>query len=199
MSRKDAIRASDYGSGASSGSRQSHYDGLSIVLHWPTAVLVLTQFALAHTWGFAPKPERHVMIVSHMSLGILLTVLLVVRIVWRALPANRVPSAESGVMEVAAKAVHYLPYVLLIGEAVLGFVLRWSGDEAISFFGLLLAAPFAPFSKAGHHLVGETHDLVGWAIIVLAAFFHHYVLHDGVLMRMVKPKAGGSPYRSSKH
>lgn len=170
---------------------RSHYDRFSIFLHWTTAILVLVQFALAHTWGFAAKPERHVMIVLHMSFGILLTILLAARIIWRSLPVNRVAPAESGLAEIAAKAIHYLLYVLLVAEAVLGFTLRWSGNEAMSLFGLLIPPPFAPFSKATHHLVGTAHDLVGWAIIAvaaahaLAALFHHYVLRDTVLIRML--------------
>jgi cytochrome b561 len=80
---------------------------------------------------------------------------------------------------------------MLAAEAVLGFVLRWSGNESMSFFGLPLAAPFAPFSKPAHHLVGDSHNLNGWAIIVLAAghaaatLYHHYVLRDRILSRML--------------
>jgi hypothetical protein len=62
--------------------------------------------------------------------------------------------------------------------------------------GLLIPPPFAPFSKPAHHLVGELHELNGWAIIILAAghaaaaLYHHYVLRDRVLSRML-PGARG--------
>lgn len=205
MPQKSTSSASDYRNSASAGAVKSQYDSFSIILHWATAILVLTQFALAHTWGFAPRPEQHVMIVMHMSFGILLTVLLAVRIIWRGIPANRVLPAESGLMQFAATGVHYLLYVLLIAEVILGFILRWSGNEAMSFFGLLIPPPFAPFSMAGHHLVGEAHDLVSWAIIAiaathaLAALLHHYVLRDSVLMRMLTPRPGAGRYTSGKN
>ncbi|KAK43716.1 cytochrome B561 [Caballeronia jiangsuensis] len=173
------------------GEDRTTYDNVSIVLHWLTVVLVLMQFGLAQIWEFAPKPTRHLMIVAHMSFGILLTTVLIVRIGWRLSPGHESPPALTGWNERAAKAIHFLLYGLLVSEAVLGFVLRWSGNESMSFFGLQLAPPFAPLSKPAHHNIGEAHELVGWAIIVLAAFhaiaalFHHFVIRDAVLIRML--------------
>ncbi|CAB3809238.1 Cytochrome b561 [Paraburkholderia ultramafica] len=131
------------------------------------------------------------MIVAHMSFGVSLAAVLAIRIVWRMIPAHQVSPADFGLIELASKAVHYLLYVLLVAEAISGFVLRWSGNEAMNFFGLLIPAPFAPFSHAARGMIGEAHDLIGWAIIgvaachALAALFHHYALRDGVLMRML--------------
>jgi cytochrome b561 len=173
------------------GDDRTRYDGFAMALHWATAALVLIQFVLAEFWGFADRPARHLMITAHMSFGILLALVIAVRILWRLLPGHRVKDAATGMIELAAKAVHILLYALLAAQAVLGFVLRWSGNEAMSFFGLPIPPPFAPFSKDAHELVGTAHNWVGWAIIILAgahalaALFHHYVLKDDVLWRML--------------
>lgn len=174
-----------------SGGNRTRYDDFAIWLHWLTVVLVLLQFGLAELWGFASRPTRHLMVAGHMSFGILLAVVVLVRIGWRLLPGHRVQPAVSGLMELAAKTVHYLLYLLLCVQAVSGFVLRWSGKEAMNFFGILIPPFFPPFSKPAHHFVGEFHNYIGWAIIILAAghaaaaLFHHFCLRDDILRRML--------------
>jgi cytochrome b561 len=126
------------------GRDRTVYDNFSITLHWLTAVLVLSQFALAETWGWFARPTRHLMIVTHMSFGIILSAVIVIRVVRRLIPGHQIAPTVVGWTELASKALHYLLYAMLAAEAVLGFVLRWSGNESMSFFGLPLAAPFAP-------------------------------------------------------
>ncbi|MDJ0389953.1 cytochrome b [Roseomonas sp. E05] len=190
------------------GDDRTQYDRVAMTLHWLTAALVLAQFALSQTWEFFERPGRHLLIVTHMSFGILLTLVVVGRIAWRLVPGHQVPAAAAGWRERAAKAMHYLLYALLVAEAVLGYVLRWSGDEAMSFFGLLIPPPFAPFSRSAHHLVGEAHEFIGWAIVVLAAahaaaaLYHHFILRDGLLWRMLpggpRPGAAFQPASSGQ-
>jgi cytochrome b561 len=173
------------------GDDRTRYDNFAIALHWVTVLLVLVQLGLAEFWDFAARPTKHLMIVAHMSFGIVLTVVLVVRIAWRLVPGHQVRAAVSGWVELASKAMHYLLYGLLAAQAALGFVLRWSGGEAMSLFGLPIPPPFAPWSKPAHQLMGAAHNWVGWTIIVLAAghaapaLFHHFVLRDDVLWRIL--------------
>lgn len=173
------------------GDDGTDYDPVAIALHWATALLVLVQFLLSQTWGLFGRPTHHLMVVAHMSFGIILTVVIVGRILWRLIPGHQVPAIVYGWVGVASKVVHYILYGLLAAEAVLGFVLRWSGGEDMSFFGLPIASPIAQVSRAAHHQIGELHENIGWAIVLLAAghaaaaLYHHYSLHDRVLLRML--------------
>ena len=152
--------ASDIAGGVTAATRiaagddRTHYDGVARTLHWLTAVLVLVQFGSGGALGLRARPTRHLMIVAHMSFGILLTAVIVVRIVWRADarasgPGGDVRLGRAGLEGRPLSAV----YVLLAVQAVLGFVMRWAGNEAMSFFGLLIPPPFPPFSREAHHLV----------------------------------------------
>lgn len=184
-------RAADANSGIAGDGNLTHYDPVTLTLHWLTVALVATLMSLALIWEELPRPERAPLIMVHMSLGLILAAVVIARLVWRLVPGHRMPPVVSGLTQLASKTVHYLLYALLAAQVVLGFLFRWSEGEALSFFGLLIPAPFQPWSRAAHHQVGELHENVGWAIIIVAglhaaaALYHHFVVRDRVLVRMI--------------
>lgn len=173
------------------GEDGKNYDNVAITLHWLTALLVIVQFALGQTWGWFPRPTRNLMVTTHMTLGIILTAVILARLLWRFVFRHHVQSLESGFVRIASTGVHYLLYALLVTEAVLGFLSRWEGDEAMSFFGLQIPPPFVASGQKVAHQLQEIHNWVGWAIIIfalghaLAALYHYYFLKDRVLGRML--------------
>jgi cytochrome b561 len=187
--------ALDAAATVAAGHDRTRYDDFAILLHWATAALVLLQFATSELWDYFGKPTKHLMMAAHMSFGIMLAAVILLRIAWRLVPGHQVSPADVGWMEVASKGVHYILYALIISQAALGFMLRWSGNEAMTFFGLQLPTPFAPFEKSTHHFIGDAHYWVGWTIIALvgihaaAVLFHQYVLRDQLLWRMLPQKA----------
>jgi len=190
MADRDAF---DTATRIAAGDDGTNYDNVAIALHWATAVLVVLQFALGQTWGWFPRPTRHLMVVTHMSFGIILTAVVLTRILWRFVLGHHASSLEKGWVRIASTTVHYLFYALLVTEAVLGFLSRWVGNEAMSFFGLKIPSPFTGAGHAAADQIQDIHNWVGWTIIVLAvghaaaALYHHYGLHDRVLGRMFPP------------
>ena len=188
MADRDAF---DTATRIAAGDDGGNYDNVAITLHWLTAALVVLQFALGQTWGWFPRPTRHLMIVTHMSFGIIVTVVVLARVLWRFILRHHVRSLETGLVRIASTSVHYLLYGLLATEAVLGFLSRWEGNEAMSFFGLKIAPPFTGSGKEFADNLQDIHNWVGWAIIILAlghalaALYHHYFLKDRVLGRML--------------
>jgi cytochrome b561 len=183
--------AFDVATRIAAGDDKTDYDNVAISLHWLTALLVVTQFALAETWDWFSRDTRENMQSIHVSLGILLAAVVLARIVWRWIPGHQVSSLEAGWMRVASKSVHYLLYVLLIAQAALGFAIGWSAGHPMHFFGLPIPGPFGALSRPMRHDLRELHEKAGWAIIILAfghalaALYHHYMLKDRVLGRML--------------
>lgn len=172
------------------------YDGLAMSLHWITALLVVTQFALAEIWGFLPRgtPLRHGMQSIHISLGLMLAAVFLVRLVWRNSGARRMAPLVGGIQHVAALAMHYGLYGLLAIQIVLGFLFRWA-EGPVGFFGLFGIPSPLVIGKVQHHEIAYLHDKVAWIIIILAgghaaiALAHRYILHDQVLQRMLPRRA----------
>ncbi len=170
------------------------YDGFTITLHWLTAVLVIALFALAEIWNnFVARgtPVRHSMQLLHVSLGLALAAVFVVRLAWRTTRGRSLPHDRSNLPDLLASAMHVVLYLLLTAQIVLGFLYRWAQGEEFTFFGLFTVPPaFAP-DRALAHTFDTLHYDAAWIIIVLAfghamaALVHHYLLRDGILRRML--------------
>ncbi|GLS21959.1 cytochrome b561 [Labrys miyagiensis] len=174
---------------------RSRHDGLTIALHWLTALLVIALFASAETWGFLPKGSflRNGLQSLHISMGITLAAVMVARILWRLARRYELPSDLPRWQEMASSLVHLALYLLLAAQLTLGFLFRWAQGEPFSFFGLF-EIPHVAIDPDLARTFGELHNIVAWTIICLAglhavaALGHHYVLKDKVLLRMMPGK-----------
>lgn len=174
----------------SEGGWAGRYDGGEIALHWLTALLVVALFALAEIWGFLPHgAARKTLEGLHVSLGCLLVVTVMARIVWRGVFGRRLP--HPGTVGLLARAGHGVLYLLLLTMIVTGPLKRWAAGHALNFFWLFsVPSPIAAV-PAWYAPINVIHFWGAWAIIVVAglhaamALFHHYALKDGVLRRMI--------------
>jgi cytochrome b561 len=189
MADRDAF---DTATRVAAGDDATHYDDVAVALHWATAVLVVIQFLLGVTWDYFSKAMTREMQSLHISLGVLLTAVIVARIVWRLIPGHQRPAIVSGWVKLASKGVHYLLYLLLVVQAGLGFSWRWAQGHPVSFFGLFgIPSPYGAVTRSTRHLIAQSHQYIAWGIVIiafghaLAALYHHYKLHDRVLGRML--------------
>jgi len=166
------------------------YDRRTILLHWLTAGLVVALWGIAQIIDVFPNGPLRVDARSvHITLGVALIVVLITRIAWRAGRGRRLEPAESGILGLAAILVHYLLYGLLIAELCLGLANVWVRGD--SLFNLVTVPAFDPTDKALRSTIGELHGTIATVILIVAglhaaaALFHHYVLRDGVLRRML--------------
>ena len=173
------------------GDDGSTYDNVAIALHWATAFLVFANFVLSQTWDWFAKPTKGLMEDTHMSFGVLLTAVIIARVAWRLIPGHQVSSIEAGWARIASKGMHYLLYVLLAAEAGLGFAFRWGAARPMAFFGTGIPPLIGEMSRPLRHQLREFHEYIGWTIVIIAllhalsALYHHYVLKDRVLARML--------------
>ncbi len=181
------------------------YNRGMILLHWATALLVLVLFASAEIWDFGERGGafRNNLKLVHFAAGILLTAVFLCRIVWRLMSRQSIPAAEKGLMGLAAKGAHYALYLGLVAQIALGFLWRWSQGRSVDFFNLFSVPPLLNISQDYRHQLGELHENIAWFIIIVsvvhaaAALFHHIVLKDRVLTRMIPSLATRAGHNKS--
>lgn len=173
------------------------YDGRTMFFHWATALLIVAQFAGAWTIDLFPSGSLRVDARSlHITVGTLLAVLLLARLVWRATEGRRLPLADEGLANVAAKGTHWALYALLLAMVSVGLFLAWVRGD--SLYNLVRIPAFDPGNRGLRNQVQDLHATIGWLIIgvagihTAAALFHHYVRRDGVLSRMLPPRSAPS-------
>jgi cytochrome b561 len=170
--------------------RPARYDGVSILLHWVTAALVIILWTLGQTIDFFPKGAPKIDARStHFVLGATLGIVLLVRVAWRTTAGRSLPLANSGWMGVAAKAVHYGLYALLGATVVLGIFNAWQRGDV--FFNVYTIPKLVPGDAVLKRTLEDLHgDFADIVLIVAglhaaAALAHHYLARDSVLRRML--------------
>ncbi len=180
-------------SSAAAPTPRLRYDGTSIVLHWLTAVLIVVLWTIAQVIDFFPKGTPRISVRStHIVLGAVLGMVLLIRVVWRTSSGRRLPRATPGLLGTLATLVHHALYVLGVATVVLGVFNAWArGDHFFDLFTFPKLAPDHPGLKAR---VEDLHATFANALMIVAgvhtaaALIHRFVLRNGVLQRMLPGK-----------
>jgi cytochrome b561 len=169
------------------------YGTLSIGLHWLMLALLVAVYACMELREFYPKGSgpREAMKTWHFMLGLSVLVLVAIRLVARwSGPAPGIKPDLPGWQAHLAKLMHVALYALMIGMPLLGWLTLSAAGKPIPFFGWHLPA-LVNESKGLAELVKEVHEAggtIGYGLIALhaaAALFHHYVVQDNTLRRML--------------
>ena len=167
-------------------------------LHWITVLLMLAIVVIAWQMVEIPRntPARGLYVTAHKSIGIVILVLTLARLAWRA--RHAAPPLSPGMpgwMAWLAKANHVLLYVVLLGMPLAGYLHSATGAHAGSFFGLF-ELPALPRNDAvsdallAVHLAGQWLLYAVVALHVLATVWHVAARRDGTLERMLPPQTG---------
>lgn len=170
---------------------RSRYDGVARALHWSIAGLILATFALGLTVDDFPRPWKYAVKETHKAIGLAILLLVGLRIVWRLThPVTPAPDLTPATRRMASLG-HLGLYLLMLAVPAVGVaysILRGQGlDLGIVSVPALMEAAARTVSRP----VKEVHEIAAYALVglaalhALAALWHHLVLKDSVLRRML--------------
>jgi cytochrome b561 len=173
------------------------YHPVLVALHWLIALMILVALLIGGpslTAMANDDPDKLFGITGHMTFGLVIGVLMLLRLVTR-FRAKSPPEADAGhtVLNLGAKAAHWGLYVLVLAMVGSGIGIAVSaGLFDIAYFGsgAPLPADFTVFSaRVAHGIIGTllliliAAHVAGWA-------YHQFVLRDGLIKRMWFGKRG---------
>ena len=163
--------------------------------HWLIALMLLALFGLGLWMTEVPAREAQPFYFGiHASIGITLLALMTARFLWWM--ANVVPDAPEGTpawQRKAAKISHRLLFALTFATALVGWLMSGTFERPVEpkLFGLVPVPQFLEAGSPLNELLEETHGALAFTLIALvivhtgAALYHHFVLRDSVLRRML--------------
>jgi cytochrome b561 len=177
----------------------SRYDALSRALHWLTAIAVVIAFILGpEHFGRLMRdgldPATRMDIVWHESLGILVLVLTLLRLIWGAVRPVPPQFQMAGWMHKASRLVRWALWALLLAVPVTAFLALGGEGHPLTLLGGVRVEQMPVIAQSRIARLadwGDVHGFLGDAIMWLAglhaaaAIFHHVVLKDGVLSAML--------------
>ncbi|MGK9231178.1 cytochrome b [Inquilinus limosus] len=168
---------------------------VSRILHWGMAVLILAMLFIG-IGMVATVSERYELLVSiHKPLGILVLLLVVVRIANRLFnPPPPLPRHLPAWQKLAAKASHFVLYVLMLTMPLVGWGMLSAAGYPIVLWGPLHLPPILPHDAALYAALRSAHTLLAYLLFATilahlgAALMHALIHRDGVFASMASWK-----------
>lgn len=182
------------------------YGSVAKWLHWTIALLFLASYCTVYYrhWFTEDKtPENWLALQLHLSVGITIGALVILRMIWRSMNPAPDPEPGSRTAHLAAHIGHYALYVVMILMPLTGYIGTGVDTEYFSWFDIAKFESTSLYQLVVTDWMGLNFDefeapvdfihkeLMGvwllWMLIsghAMAAIYHHVVKKDRTLKRM---------------
>jgi cytochrome b561 len=168
------------------------YGTTAKVFHWLIVALLMVQYPIG--W-LMPDLHRNMKpgapMTFHISFGITILLLIVLRLVWRLTHPVAPESSLPPWQRLSSEAVHWLLYVLVLATTVTGWLFASFRGWSVSFFYLLPMPMLSSGNDAGGKVIDGLHQASEWALLVAigihvaAALAHLFIYRDRIMQRML--------------
>jgi len=169
-----------------------HYGTTAKVFHWLIVALLAVQYLIG--W-LMPDIHRGMKpgagMTFHISFGITILVLIVLRFAWRLTHPVAPESSLAPWQRLSAEAVHWILYVLVLATTVSGWLFASYRGWGVSLFYVFPLPMLAPENAAAGKAIDGLHQAAEWALLVFivlhvaAALAHVFICRDRIMQRML--------------
>jgi cytochrome b561 len=160
--------------------------------HWLVAFFLFSMMLEAFAFKWKLPEDRGAAIPVHVSIGVIVLGITFFRLAWRsATPPPPSPQSAPNWMKIGASIGHSLLYTLFIAMAGLGLFMAAISPVDIRIFSGLNVSALAPANPEllaqlrPLHFAGAVSFVLVLAGHILGALWHHFLLKDDVLVRML--------------
>jgi cytochrome b561 len=168
------------------------YGTTAKMFHWLIVALLVVQYLIG--W-LMPDIHRGMKpgapMTFHISVGITILVLILLRFVWRLTHPVAPESSLAPWQRLSSEAVHWLLYALVLATTVSGWLFASYRGWGVSFFYLFPMPMLASDNAEAGKAIDGLHQLFEWSLLVLiglhvaAALAHLFVYRDRIMQRML--------------
>lgn len=172
---------------------RNSYGSIAKILHWTIAFLIIGMYVIANIMmDLSPSVMKWALYDLHKSTGLLIFSLVLLRLIWRWInPTPMLPMSVPRVQKIASQINTILLYILMIVFPISGGIMTIMGGHPINFYNFFVIQPVYSSITSMAKIAREIHGYSAYALSicftlhVLAAFYHHFIVKDQILRRML--------------
>jgi len=149
---------------------KSVYGWTSIVLHWLTAIIVITLWFIGKSIALSATEEADSRRALHVAIAASAWLLLLFRILWRLGSGHPRIRGQSDLIHRVARTAHYALLLLMLIMLLSGPLVVWSAGNPIVVFGALsIPSPFGhveALSRASWFVHSNAAMLLFWLVLL---------------------------------
>jgi cytochrome b561 len=168
------------------------YGTTAKVFHWLIVALLFVQYPIGWLMPDLHRDMKPGMPMTlHISFGIVILALIVLRLVWRLTHPVKPDSSLAPWQRVAAEGVHWLLYVLVLATTITGWLFASFRGWSTSLFFMMPLPMLSADNPAAGKMIDGWHQAMEWSLLVVigvhvaAALAHVFIYRDRVMQRML--------------
>src|SRR5467141_998613 len=143
------------------------YGTTATIFHWLIVALLVVQYPIGWLLPDLHGDMKPPIMTFHVSFGILILILIVLRLAWRLIHPVAPESSLPPWQRLSSEAVHWLLYALVLATTVTGWLFASFRGWSMSFFYLVPMPMLAADNAAAGRAINGLHQAMEWALLVM--------------------------------